>query len=125
MLSPGVYYVLTLNLKTFVMKKIIFASIASLLFSVCTMAQTTTPPVTDKQADMKDLRKDVRDIKKDKALRHKELKEGDKAAAKEITEEIKADKKDIKHDVKDLKADGVKHPVKRAEKQIRKAGRKG
>ena len=107
------------------MKKIIFASVASLLFSVCAMSQTTTPPVADKKADMQNLRKDIRDVRKDKAARRNELKEGDKADAKELTKDIKADKKDIKADTKDLKADGVKHPVKRAERQIKRERKNG
>ena len=34
------------------------------------------------------------------------------------TKDIKADKKNIAGDTKDLKNDGVKHPVKRAHRQI-------
>ena len=64
------------------MKKIIFASLASLIFSMGAMAQTTTPPAADKKADMKGLRKDIRDAKKDKTELKKEVKEGDKDAAK-------------------------------------------
>ena len=107
------------------MKKIIFASLASLIFSMGAMAQTTTPPAADKKADMKDLRKDIRDARKDKAELKKEVKEGDKDAAKDIKKDIKADRKDIKKDVKDLRADGVTHPVKRAERQIRMARKHG
>ena len=103
------------------MKKIVFPTVAALLFSLSAMSQTTTPPVSEKKEEMTDVRKDIRDIRKDKALRRKELKEGDKAAAKELTEGIKADKKDIRHDTRDLREDGVKHPVRRAEKQIHRA----
>lgn len=106
------------------MKKILFVSFAAFLFSVGAMAQTTTPP-SDKKSDMKDLTKDVRDLRKDKAARKKELKEGDKAEAKELGKDIKADKKDIKNEAKDLKADGVKHPLKRAQRRIHKAKTKG
>ena len=107
------------------MKKIIFASLASLIFSMGAMAQTTTPPAADKQADMKNLRKDMRDAKKDKVQLKKEVKEGDKDAAKDIKKDLKTDKKDIKADAKDLRAVGVKHPVKRAERQIRRARKNG
>lgn len=109
------------------MKKILFASVAALLFSLSSMAQTgtTTTPASDKKADMKDLRKDLRDLKKDKAERRKEIKEGDKDEAKDLTRDIKADRKDIRNDAKDLKSDGVKHPVKRAESQIHHAKKNG
>ncbi len=108
------------------MKRILFASVAALLFSVSAMAQTgtTTPPATDRKADMKDMRKDLTDIRKDRAERRKEIKEGDKDKARELTKDIKADKKDIKNDAKDLRGDGVKHPVKRAERQIHEAHEK-
>ena len=81
------------------MKKILFASVAALLFSLSSMAQTSTPtpPPSDKKADMKDLRKDIRDLKKDKAERREEIREGDKNEAKEISKDIRGDKKDIKH----------------------------
>jgi uncharacterized protein YlxW (UPF0749 family) len=108
-----------LNHKNICMKKIIFASMAALIFSVSAMAQTSGT-ATDKKSDMKDLRKDMRDVRKDKMARKKELKEGDKAEAKNLTADIRSDKKNIKSDAKDLKADGVKHPVKRAANQIRR-----
>lgn len=105
------------------MKKIILASLSALVFSLSAMAQTATPPASDKKEDMKELRKDIRDVHKDKAHRRHEIKEGDKASAKEITKDIRADKKDIREDANDLRADGVKHPVKKAEKQILRARR--
>jgi hypothetical protein len=75
-----------------------------------------------KKAGMKDLRKDIRDVKKDKTARAADLKAGDKTAAAAETQDIKSDKKDIASDAKSLKAQGVKHPVKRAERQIKKHG---
>ena len=39
-----------------------------------------------------------------------------------LSKDIKADKKDIASDAKTLKSEGVKHPVKRAERQIKKHG---
>jgi hypothetical protein len=87
------------------------------LLTAGAFAQTTTP-ATDKQKDMKDLRKDVRDKRHDNRVRTHELKQGHKAAALAQTKDIKADKKNIAGDAKDLKKDGVKHPIKRAHKQI-------
>ena len=37
-----------------------------------------------------------------------------------MTKAIKKEKKDIRSDAKDLKADGVKHPIHRAERHVRK-----
>ena len=99
------------------MKKVILTLLVAML-TAGAFAQTTTPAKTDKQNDMKDLRKDVRDTRHDKRLKAYELKHGDKAEAKAETKDIKADNKDIKGDVKDLKQDGVKHPLKRADRQI-------
>lgn len=98
------------------MKKVILTLLIAML-TAGAFAQTTTP-ATDKQKDMKDLRKDVKDTRHDKRERATDLKEGDKAAAKAETKDIKADKKDIGGDVKDAKGDGIKHPLKRAHKQI-------
>ena len=102
------------------MKKIAMFAVAA-LFSAVSFAQTSTPPTVnpDKKQDMKDLRKDVKDVRKDEKQRREELKEGDKAGAKQITKEIKKDKRDIHHDARDLKEDGVKHPIRRADRQIR------
>lgn len=103
------------------MKKIFFASVAAMLFSLTAMAQTPATPVSDKKQDMKDVRKDIRDIRKDKSQRRKEWKEGDKAEAKELTKDIQMDKKGIRKDAKDLREDGMKHPIHRADKQIHRA----
>ena len=100
-----------------IMKKLAVMMLASLL-TAGAFAQTT-PAATDKKQDMKDLRKDVRDERKDKRERAKDIKAGDKDAAKAETKDIRADKKDIKSDAKDLRKDGVKHPVRRAKRQIR------
>ena len=95
------------------MKKLFFLIIcAGLTFTVS--AQDSA-----RKAGMKDLRKDLRDVKKDKKERAADLKAGDKDAAKQETKDIKADKKEIAADAKTLKAKGVKHPVRRAEKQIK------
>lgn len=99
------------------MKKAILTLFVGLL-TAGAFAQTTTQANTDKKKDMKDLRKDVRDVRQDKRQRTYDLKHGDKALAKAETKDVKADKKDIKGDAKDLKKDGVKHPLKRADKQI-------
>ncbi len=107
--------------KIIYMKKLLFVSIASFVFSMGAIAQSTTPPASEKKAAMKDLRKDVRGVHKDKAVLKNEVKEGDKEAAKALKKDINSDRKDIKQDAKYLKADGVKHPVKRAARQMRRA----
>lgn len=100
------------------MKKVTLTLLIAMFFAIGAFAQTTTPKTTDKKQDMKDLRKDDREVRHDKRLRNYELKHGDKAEAKAETKDIQADKKDMAGDVKDLKKDGVKHPLKRANKQI-------
>src|SRR5215831_17801479 len=107
------------KLKITIMKKLVFLAIAAML-SIGAFAQTPTTSSSDKKQDMKDLRKDIKDVRKDKKERKEDLKEGDKAGAKEETKDIRADKKDIKADAKDLKKDGVKHPIRRAKRQIHK-----
>lgn len=98
------------------MKKIIL----SLAIAFCTagaFAQTTHPKA-DQKKDMKDMRKDVKDMRTDKAIRHRELKNGHIVAAHHTTRDMRADKRDMHRNTRDLKADGVKHPVKRADRQI-------
>ncbi|MBC7722974.1 MAG: hypothetical protein H7068_13180 [Pedobacter sp.] len=99
------------------MKKVIFI-IAGAMFTLTTMAQTTTPIPTQKQIDSKDLRKDIREKRADKRELKADIKAKNKVAAKAEVKEIKADNKDIHQDTKNLKAEGVKHPINRAEKQI-------
>ncbi len=98
------------------MRKVTLTVLAA-MFVVGAFAQTTTPQ-TDKKQDMKELRKNTRDIRHDKRLRNYELKHGDKAEARAETKNIQADKKERKGDIKDLKNDGVKHPMARANRQI-------
>ena len=100
------------------MKKLTLTVLTGML-AMGAFAQTTaTTAQTDKTQGMKDVRKDTRDIRHDKGIRHYEMKHGDKAEAKAETRDIKADKKDRAADAKNLKKDGIKHPVKRADKQI-------
>jgi hypothetical protein len=80
------------------MKKAIFLFLCiGLTYGV--MAQDST-----RKAGMKDMRKDLRDLKKDKAE----------------AKDIRSDKKDIQADKKQLQSEGVKHPIHKAEKQIKK-----
>lgn len=103
------------------MKKQILTA-AAVLFAVAAFAQaprqTSAAAPRDKRNDMKDMRHDIRDKRHDQRLRHYELKHHDYAEAKKETKDIRADNKDIHGDTKDLKRDGVKHPVKRADRQI-------
>jgi hypothetical protein len=95
------------------MKKLFFLLLcAGLTFTVS--AQDSA-----RKAGMKDLRKDLRDLNKDKKERAADLKAGDKDAAVQETKDIKKDKKDIAADAKTLKSEGVKHPIKTAAKQIK------
>ena len=106
--------VIDLN-KPLIMKKVLFLFVFSTL-SVFAMSQTS-----EKKVEMKDVRKDLKEIKKEKKERNADLKAGKIADAVKDTKEIKKDKKDVAKDAKDLKKEGVKHPIKRAEKQIRRA----
>ena len=99
------------------MKKLVFIAIA-LFLTGAAFSQTTTPPITDKKNDMKDIRHDIRDVRKDERQRREELREGDKREAKQLTRDIRKDKKDIAGDRRDLRQDGVKHPIRRADRQI-------
>lgn len=100
------------------MKKLILAS-AIALFAMSSFAQL---PVQnpDRRKDMKDMRKDMRSVRTDKMQRRQEIREGDKAEAKQLTKDIRTDKRDMRRDSRDLKGDGVKHPYKRAARQIRR-----
>jgi hypothetical protein len=62
----------------------------------------------------------LKEIKKEKKDRKADLKAGKIADAAKDSKEIKKDKKDLAKDAKGLKKEGVKHPIKRAEKQIRR-----
>ena len=91
-------------------------SIATMMFAMMLFAQDAQNPQTAKQ--MTDLRKDIKDVRKDKVKRNMALRQGNKEEVKELNKGIKQDKQDIKDDAKNLKAEGVKHPIKRAERQI-------
>jgi hypothetical protein len=97
------------------MKKVIFI-IAGVMFTLTTMAQTSTTI----KSDMKDLRKDIREKNATKRDVTSDIKARDKAAAKASIQELKADRKEIKKDAIALKAQGVNHPVKKAHKQMHK-----
>ena len=115
MLSDKHYY-----LKKHNMKKVLFLAVAT-IFSTAMFAQTTTPvTTTDVKTDMKDLRKDIKNERQDKRQRKADIKAGNTVAATDMTKAIKAEKKDIRGDASDLKADGVKHPVQRANRQIKR-----
>jgi hypothetical protein len=108
----------SLKLNITIMKKITLFMLGALL-TAGAFAQTPATAASDKKEDMKDLRKDIRDVRKDKRELLDAKKDGDKTEVKEIRKDIKEDRKDIKADAKDLRADGVKHPVRRAKRQIR------
>lgn len=101
------------------MKKTIIIA-ASMLLTMGAFAQTTTPAKSEKRQDMRDLRKDIKDVHQDKKERRADIKEGDKSEVKADTRDIRADKKDIHSDRKELKQEGVKHPIKKAHRQIRR-----
>jgi hypothetical protein len=106
------------------MKKVTLFFLAT-LFAFAAFAQTSaTPQQQDNKQGMKDLRKDTRDIRHDKRVRKYDVNHGKKMKAMKATKDIKADKKDRRGDVKDLKTDGVKHPQKRADRQIRRQNHK-
>ena len=94
------------------MKKIVFTNLALLLFLVGSFAKGPIAFNSNRKFDRKDLRKDLRDIHKDRAERKKAFSYGEKTKTKELTRDIKADKKDIREDRGDLKADARKHHEK-------------
>ncbi len=100
------------------MKNLIICSATALLMSFGAAAQTTNPVNPEVKEGMKDLRKDKIDLAKDHRTLRKEIKEGDKASAKEIGKEIRSDKREIHQDVRDLKGEGIKHPNRRANSQL-------
>jgi hypothetical protein len=106
------------------MKKTVFLLASGLFFTVAAMAQTgaTTSTTTTQnpavKSGMKDLRHDIRDERKDKRQRAEALENGNKARAKKLTKDIHSDQKDINQDKKQLQSEGVKHPIKRADRQI-------
>ncbi len=106
------------------MKTFIICSVTAMLISFGASAQTTTPVNPEVKAGMKDLRKDKIDLAKDHRALKSELKEGDKASAKEIGKDIRSDKREIHQDVSALKTEGVKHPNRRANHQLAAARRK-
>src|SRR5471030_603954 len=94
--------------------------VTGILFSVAALAQTTTTPTTPaEKAQMKDLRQDVRAYDNQKADAKAAINKGDLATAKTDLANAKADKADIKADASTLKSEGVKHPVKVADKQVK------
>lgn len=85
-----------------------------------TTASPQTPTIkTEKQQDMKDLRHDIRSDRKERIIRKHDVKTGNTLGAKDATRDIKADNKDIASDRKELRSEGVKHPVRRAHREIR------
>lgn len=106
------------------MKNLIICSATALLMSFGVVAQTTNSVNPEVKDGMKDFRKYKIDLAKDHRALRKELKEGDKASAKNISKEIRSDKKEIHQDVVALKEDGVKHPNRRANHQLAAAHRK-
>ena len=106
------------------MKKVLFIAVAT-MFSTVMFAQTTATTATvanpQTKADMKDLRTDIKDKRQDKEQRAADLKSGNTVAAKDMTKAVKTENRDIKTDKSEAKADGVKHPIRRADRQIHRA----
>lgn len=81
-----------------------------------TQAPTTS---VDKHQDMKNLTHNIRNERKEKAVRRHDIKNGNTTGAVKTTKQIKSDKRHVRRDTRALKADGVKHPVHRAVHHIR------
>lgn len=103
------------------MKTFSLLAVAAIFSTGVFAQQSPSTGITDKKQDMKDVRTDIRDVRKDKKERMADVKSGNKQGAIAETKDIKADKQDIRKDAKDLKADGVKHPIRRARRQIHHA----
>ncbi len=101
------------------MKKVSITLLAFMFFTIGAFAQTTsTATAATKKTDMKDLRKEIRAERKAERLRKNDLKHGETVKAEAETKLIQADKKEIAANVNVLKNEGVKHPLKRADRQI-------
>ncbi len=97
------------------------------IISLKTSAQTpegagTKPPPTTvigKHQDEKHIVHDIRNERKEKALRRHEVKNGNAKGAVKSTRQIRRDKRNERRNAKALRAGGVKHPYRRAEHRIR------
>ena len=97
------------------MKNLIMVAALFLATSIGINAQTA--PV---KQGMKDLRQDVKAKRQDKRQLKAAVATGNKAAVRAEKIELKGDRRNIAVDRKNLKAHGVKHPVKKAKRQIRR-----
>ncbi len=83
-------------------------------------AGTTAPPVAvTKHQEVKHVAHDIRNERREKAIRRHDIKNDNAKGAVRSTRQIRRDKRNERRNVKALKADGVKHPVRRAEHRIR------
>ena len=97
------------------------------IFSLKASAQTpevagTKPPPTNvigRHQDEKHVAHDIRNERREKALRRHEIKNGNAKGAVRSTKQIRRDKRNERKNVKALRTGGVKHPVRRAEHRIR------
>lgn len=88
--------------KILIMKNL-FLLVFAATMSTALFAQTTPT----KKEERKDLKMDVKDIKKNRKELKTDIKNGDKNAAKLERQNIKADRKDMRQDAKEMV---IKHP---------------
>ncbi len=108
---------------------------AAMLFAAATFAQTTTPTTTVAQGDktktttaenpqMKKLDSCIRKYNSEKAIANHAMIKGEFKTSKADYAIADTDKKHIKAIAAQLKSEGVRHPLRLAHKEIKKADKK-
>ena len=101
------------------MKKLSIFVAGSFLMIAAASAQAPNTPVGVKQEGMKDMRKDIRTERADKRARAADVREGKMGAARAENKQVQADKRNVRSEQKTLKSEGVKHPINKADRQIK------
>ena len=100
------------------MKNLVIVAALFLATSIGVTAQTApTAPVKE---EMKDMRQQIKQKRQDVRERKQDIATGNTAAAHAETQEIRGDKSAIAADRQTLQAEGVKHPVRKAKREIKR-----
>lgn len=98
------------------MRRSILALIVFLAASLTAFGQSATPSdgtarqdarkdIRETHQDKRDLRSDVRDTKQGRTAMEQAVKNGDKAAAEKVRQDLRKDRRDTRKDLKDAKKD--------------------
>ncbi len=101
------------------MKKVSIFVAGSFLMIAAASAQAPNTPAGVKKEGMKDMRKDIRTERADKRTRAADVKEGHYKAANAENKQVQADKRNVHSEQHALKSEGVKHPIIKADRQIK------